>query len=115
MNATRSEGAAMPSLSVLVVRAGVSPPSKPPATIEITKTTNDRTARQANEATAMNNRRRTFDLIAPRPGARCGDGLSLARGMGPRLARTMGPCDGHRRPGDLMPWIAGPGPALRPR
>src|SRR5690348_17082146 len=31
--------------------------------------------------------------------------VSLARGMGPRLARTMGPGDGHRRPGDLMPQI----------
>jgi len=40
--------------------------------------------------------------------------LSLARGMGPRLARTMGPGDGHRRPGDLMPQIAGRSRARRP-
>jgi hypothetical protein len=30
--------------------------------------------------------------------------LSLARVMGPRLARTMGPGDGHRGPEDDADW-----------
>jgi hypothetical protein len=34
-----------------------------------------------------------------------GQNVSLARGMGPRLARTMEPGDGHRRPADQMPQI----------
>jgi hypothetical protein len=35
--------------------------------------------------------------------------VSLARVMGPRLARTMGPGDGHRGPADQMPQIGGRG------
>jgi len=31
--------------------------------------------------------------------------LSLARGMGPAVARVMGPGDGHRRPANVMPQI----------
>ena len=47
------------------------------------------------------------DGIVERAGCRFQSELSLARGMGPRLARTMGPGDGHRGPADQMPQIAG--------
>src|SRR5579872_1483325 len=41
--------------------------------------------------------------------------LSPARVMGPRLARTMGPGDGHRGPADQMPQIAAGGEHGGPR
>ena len=36
-----------------------------------------------------------------------GNRVSLARGMGPAVARVMGPGDGHGGPADLMPQIGG--------